>query len=224
MGSSNVQFGVIVLGIVLGVGFAIGRLVAPDREAAEEQVVDAGKEGTSTGETVAAASFLQQRVTHLEDELARQQQHKAALAHELFGDPIPWPERIPEQYRTAVFEENVRSALEACAADIGIAGFECDEPPCLAMFRGGEEGWLEKLVQSCPSWIDVYGNTASITGGMVDCPGSRTERYAILGPIAPELTSKGPKSRKRWEQRWKQRTQELKAAWDCSAKTADIET
>jgi len=223
MGTSNVQFGVIFLAIVLGVGFTIGRLVAPDREAVEEPA-DAGKEGTSTSETVAASSFLQQRVTTLEDELARQQQHKAALARELFGDPIPWPEAIPEQHRTAVFEENVRSALEACTADVGIAGFECDEPPCLAMFRGGEEGWCEKLVRSCPGWIDVYGATASIAGGLVDCPGSRSERYTILGPIAPELTGKGPKSKERWEQRWKQRTQEIKAAWDCSAETADIES
>ncbi len=221
---SNVQFGVIVLGIVLVVGFAIGRLVAPDREAVEEQDGDAGEEGNATGEPVAAASFLQQRVTSLEDELVRQQQHKAALARELFGDPIPWPETVPERYRAAIFEENVRSALEACAAGVGIAGFECDEPPCLAMFRGGEEGWWEELVQSCPDWIDAYGNTASITGGMVDCPGSGTERYSILGPMAPELTGKGPEHGERWEKRWKQRTQEIEAAWECSDKTADSET
>jgi len=223
MGTSNIQFGIIVLAIILGVGFAIGRLVAPEREAVEEPAVDAGEEGVSTGETVAAPSFLQQRVTTLEDELARQQRHKATLARDLFGVPIPWPEDIPEPYRTAVFEENVRTALEACAADIGIAGFECDEPPCLAMFRGGEEGWWEELVQSCPDWTDVYGSTASITGGVADCPGTRTERYTILAPMAPELTGKGPEAQDKWEQRWKQRTGEIAAAWDCSAKTADAE-
>jgi hypothetical protein len=221
MGTSNIQFGIVLLAIILGVGFAVGRLAAPEPEAAEDRVGDAGKEGASTGEPAAAASFLQQRVAGLEDELARQQQHKAALAHELFGAPIPWPENIPGHYRTSVFEENVRSALEACPADVGIAGFECDEPPCLAMFRGGEEGWWEGLVQSCPGWIDVYGNTANITGGMVDCPGSRIERYTILGPIAPELRGRGLESKKRWERRWKHRTQEIKAAWDCSAEAAD---
>lgn len=218
MGSSNVAFGIVLLSIILGVGFLAGRLAAPDREAVEGP---AGKEDSSKGESGTAPSFMQQRVNSLEDELALQQQRRATLGRALFGDPIPWPEAIPELYRTAAFEANVGSALEACASGVEVAGFECDEPPCLAMFRGGEEGWLEELVQSCPSWIEVYGNTARITGGTVDCAGSGTERYAILGPMAPELTSEGPKSSKRWEQRWNQRAREIEAAWDCSAKTAD---
>ncbi len=218
MDTSNVRYGIVILSIILGVGFAIGRLVAPEREAEEGPAGDAG---ASQDKTVATPSFLQQRVTSLEEDLARQQQHKAVLAREIYGDPLAWPETLPERYRTTIFEENVRSAVTACAAGVEIAGFECDEPPCLAMFRGGEEGWWEELVHSCPGWIGVYGSDTSVIDGWVNCQGGRTERYAILGPVAPDLTGEGPEARQRWELRWRQRAGEIKAAWSCSTETAD---
>ena len=216
MGSSNVLNGMIILCIVLVAGFFIGRLAAPERDTEEGPIAGTGKDDIPIGETEASASFMQQRVTSLEDQLARHQQHTNALAHDLYGDPLPWPEDLAVEYQSTVFENNVRSALEACATDVEIAAFECDEPPCLAVFRGGEEDWWEKLVRSCPRWVDVYGDTVRITDGMVDCPGGKTERYTILAPIAPQVTGDGPEAEESWELRWEHRTGEIKAAWDCS--------
>jgi len=216
MGSSNVLYGMIILCIVLGAGFTIGRLAAPERDNVEGPPAGTGEEGIPNGETEASASFMQQRVTSLEDQLAKHQQHTKALAQALYGDPVPWPEDLPVEHQPTGFEDNVRSALEACITDVEIVAFECDEPPCLAVFRGGKEGWWETLVRSCPQWVDVYGDTSRINDGIVDCPGGKTERYTILAPTTPNMIGEGPEAEKSWDLRWEQRTGEINAAWDCS--------
>jgi len=61
-------------------------------------------------------------------------------AHE--GDPVPWPDDLPDQYRREAFEEAIEAALE----DVPFGDLEvldCNEYPCFAVIRSHEtgDGW-----------------------------------------------------------------------------------
>ncbi len=233
MESGNLLFGMVCLLVAVVSGFMVGRWTAPDvDETVEEGAADLDG-GGSTGRGMTSSARpgadgdrsepsrltrgeLQQHVAFLEGELSLQQLRKQTLEYELYGEPIPWPEQVPEDFQPEAFQANVRGAVEECAPDVEVVGFDCSEPPCLVHLRGGDEGWWNRLINECPGWVDRYGSTVSSSSGSLDCPGGTTERYRIVGPYREQPWSEGPDAEANQGKRFGQRVEQAKFEWECT--------
>lgn len=92
-----------------------------------------------------------------------------------------WNPYMPEVLRPGGFEEQVKRAVDECQPDMELVGFDCGEPPCLAIFRdrGGGEGALTS--EDCPAWREPYGDWKTSSSDVVDCPDGVSERVLLLG-------------------------------------------
>ena len=89
----------------------------------------------------------------------------------MYGTPIEWPDDIAEKYKPAVLTANIERIVEECKPRAQLAGFNCDEPVCFAIFRKPEEDWegINRWYQTCSAWTDLYGITLSMAGAAVSC-------------------------------------------------------
>lgn len=140
------------------------------------------------------------------------------------GTPIPWTNDLTRDYLPAAFERNLREAVATCAPDVEIVGFECSEPPCLAMLRpsgpayGDEPTWYDRLVNNCPAWVDHYTSSVSGANGSVECPGGTEEPYHLLGWSYTLADPDRVFTREEQENRGKRfqaRLREIKDDWPC---------
>lgn len=136
------------------------------------------------------------------------------------GTPIPWSDDLPEPLRPEAFERNVREALEDCAPDMELVGFECSEPPCFALLRPPERSdWWNDLVNECPAWRDNYTSSVSSASGQASCPDGSTERYQVLGwsshLIEPE-EGLPPEIGDNRLKRWRFRVEQIRSDWPCA--------
>ena len=101
-----------------------------------------------------------------------------------------------------------------------ILGFDCTEPPCLAMLRPPRGNWWDDLVNLCPQWVDHYGSSVSSSSQSVTCGDGSKEHVQLLGwsrgliddthPMTDEETENATK-------RFRARIAEAKAAWRCAS-------
>jgi len=204
----------LVVAVVLG--YLIGTWTAPDDAPVEP--ADAGEQTASPrrGDPIGSSGMdraqLEAHLAFLEGEVAMQRLRAQTLEHELFGEPVPWPDEVPREHEPSEFRANVRQAVEECAPDVEIVGFDCGEPPCLVHLRGGDEGWWDRLINRCPRWVDPYGDAVSRASGTADCGGGSEERYEIVGP-----TLEQPDAGQDGARRWEQRVERARFEWECAA-------
>lgn len=215
MESGNLLVGMVCLAVALVLGYTAGRWTAPEDAAVEAASARQG-DASEHGQTRLDREQLEQHVAFLEGELALQRLRKQTLEYELYGEPIPWPEDVLPEYEPGWFRENFRKAVEQCAPDVEIVGFDCSEPPCLVHLRGGQEGWRDRLINECPGWVDHYGSAVSSASGTVDCGGGVEERYQIVGPHREQPWGDGPDAKENQGKRWDQRIEQARFDWECA--------
>jgi hypothetical protein len=187
------------------------------RELAAGQTVRIGPPALAD-EPDAEAVALASRVRELEAQNELLQELLEGVELELRGAPVPWSDELPDVLRPAAFERTVRDAVASCAPAAAIVGFECSEPPCLALLRG-VAGPIQALVADCPAWRDRYGSGAVAAAGRADCLDGGEERYQVLGwsDRLIEPTEGYPREkRENLDKRMAARLEEIERSWRCA--------
>ncbi len=161
------------------------------------------------GEIEAAAEELR-------TELAAQRRYVENLEIEAYGIAPTWAEGVPPELSEEAFGEQVAKAIEACDPGVELVGVDCEEPPCLAVLRPLEEGWWDRLVNTCPEWTEAYGSNTSMQSGKVDC-GETMEEYYLLGSYRSKEWTIEPDTEDTWNavKRMNARAQTWVGSWDC---------
>lgn len=142
----------------------------------------------------------------------------AAQQTEFFGEPIPWPAGMEAVWTPEGFEPQAVEAVEACAPDLEVVGFACEEPPCFMKLRttDAEENWWGRLINDCPQWTDVYGNSVSSAKDNVTCDDGTEEMMQVVGWSYAKLQEFAPDlEREHTSKRFQARLKEIKANWRC---------
>jgi hypothetical protein len=196
--------GVILIALICGLlGFFIGILVPPaEREAASPSPAEAQstpeatepqekppRQTTSyqrpaklTASEQAELVRLKKRVGELEAKAAFQEAVVEGYRQDKYGTPIPWPDRIPGQYKQEEFQSIINQAIIEAEAPVDLVGFDCKEPPCIALLRRHDGRSSSGLAQT-KIWKDNYGGSVrSGYSGFVDCGDGRKERIILESP------------------------------------------
>ena len=72
-------------------------------------------------------------------------------------------------------------ALGECDPDVDLVGFDCSEPPCLALLRIRSEDWRGKLITDCAPWSESFGTQTSGVSFPVTCTNGSVERAEMIG-------------------------------------------
>ncbi len=148
-------------------------------------------------------------LTRCEREVALRDRVIESLERDLYGEPIDWPEEVPERFDPAFFEREVPRILEDCGASESLVEIDCEEPPCIVMLRPGEE---MSLLSQCAAWNDTYGSTISMATGKVDCPSGTEERYVSMSPYWEGL---GEQEQENYATRMGARWKQIEIDWPC---------
>jgi hypothetical protein len=121
------------------------------------------------------------RIGELERELALERLRAANLEVVAYGRAPTWPEEVPPGHRPEAFQAFVRQAIAGCGVDVDLAGFDCDEPPCMAIVRGGASSWFSDLT-NCDMWAEMYGaKGGSMASSSVRCDDGTEEPFTLVG-------------------------------------------
>ena len=226
--------GLIGAGTGLGIGVFVGLLIAPTPQGTPsvvecdtvrgEPVVQIVRAPASRPQQMASddsAAALHNLVEALESQVAE-------LEQELYGDPNPWPEEIPEPHQPDVFAANVVEIFAECDIPVDVVGFRCEEPPCYTMLRRDEQDydpddpWFRAL-QSCASWDALYGLELSFATHTVTCPDGREEGFTMLAPEPSWLIDfeTDPDTAEHFMRRFDVRLRTAKMEWPCLSDAGD---
>ncbi len=93
-----------------------------------------------------------------------------------------WNPYVPEALAPGGFEEQVRQAMEECEPDLDLLGFDCNEPPCLAIFRSNSSGASDVLTsEECLAWRESFGAAVTQSSDVIDCPDGASEQVLLIG-------------------------------------------
>ncbi len=151
----------------------------------------------------------EEQVTRCEREVALRDRVIESLERDLYGEPIRWPEELPERFAPEFFEREVPRILEECGARESLVDIDCEEPPCIVMLRPGEE--MSSLSQ-CAAWNDTYGATVSMAMGKVECMDGSEERYVSMSPYWEGL---GEQEQENYATRMGARWKQIEIDWPC---------
>jgi len=221
---------VAALAVALIVGFAAGRWLHGRPEpgsgaggASERSSVNAAQ--PAAGGTASAREsdshdddelqILRDNVGQLENELRMARAAKELYERELFGDPIAWPETIPEEFQPGVFQRAVQEAMEDCEA--ALVGFECEEPPCIALLRNDDPEFSGPFTERCPGWVEQFGDRSSGMHTHIDCGDGRSERVHMVSPspYGTLIDDEDDEARTNYGKRRRLRYQQLENGWEC---------
>jgi hypothetical protein len=162
----------VVCGLVVA---ALGarELEQPTREAAPKEAV-AGTQLAS-----------KKTVAHDRDQLAGARNRIAALEHELYGEPMAWPDDTPYLADPKNYAREFARALDACQVPVDVVGYDCTEPPCYAVLRRDELAFsssdeLWSTISDCEYWQDRYYPGVGMATDSVDCGDGREEGILLL--------------------------------------------
>ncbi|MBN2494967.1 MAG: hypothetical protein JXR96_10285 [Deltaproteobacteria bacterium] len=151
----------------------------------------------------------EQRVQRLELELAMTRAVARGYEGQLHGTPQAWPEKTELAFRPEGFQENLGRAMDACEVPAELLGFDCEEPPCIAMLRPAARDWIWHLIQDCPDWTTPYRRVPLQATFADPCrPG---ETIVLLSPFWPAY----PGDREQMIKRLQARQQAIREAWTC---------
>ena len=224
---------VVVFVIGLLAGLFIGRWSAPgtweDRSEHEPAPADVpAVSGTDAGRADAAGApgasapepgvgpEARERIRQLEAEVDQLQARLDASGVRPPAQPVAWPDGRPEKFTEAGLRGLLEQGLQDCDVPAELVGFECGEPPCVALLRTSDDGWHDALVNNCATWTEAYGTTVSMDTGRADCGGGDEEAYALLSPYDHEWREELDKEESgnlgdRLQERWAA----IKADWEC---------
>jgi hypothetical protein len=166
----------------LVLGFSVGRWTKPTEPPFAQLEPRATGPAKSTEGGSRRAPEDWHRVRELERELSLERMRSANLAIVAYGQTPTWPEEVPPGHGPDSFPAFVRQAVAECGVDVDIAGFDCDEPPCVVIVRGGSRSWYSDLT-NCDVWADMYGTKgASMSGASAKCDDGTEETFTLVGP------------------------------------------
>ncbi|MEZ4235664.1 MAG: hypothetical protein R3F59_05780 [Myxococcota bacterium] len=141
------------------------------------------------------------------------------LEVEYHGTPVPWGD-LPPVLREDAFRATVAEAVADCAPEVEVVGYECREPPCLAMVRApAERAWWDALVVDCPPWVDAYGVGAVGGARRATCADGHQEVFQLVGWSPQLVEPEGGYPTEEAENRVKRlaaRTDEIARSWRCA--------
>lgn len=158
------------------------------------------------------------RIAELELKVRLLEEMLQAQVVEYEGSAIPWPDDLPEDFEPDGFRRNLRLAVEECAPDVELVGFDCSEPPCLAQLRASDSDWWDRLVNRCPHFTDHYGNAVASASGRAVCADGSTESMQLLGwswSAVEETHPLDDEARINFGKRFQARIEENQRAWPC---------
>jgi hypothetical protein len=136
--------------------FALGRASAPVPPTLNTQPLVRSARGVPTEP---ALDEPDDELRECQTRLALAQGVLEAQEHEKVGDPVPFPDDLPPQYRPDGFEDAVRRVLDACAATgLELGHVDCTEFPCIAFFRPSAVSYGQQIraLGSCDGWQRVF--------------------------------------------------------------------
>lgn len=150
------------------------------------------------------------RVEKLDQELSKQNIQLNQLAIKTYGQIVPWSENTPQKHRPEEFQNIVSRTIDECELPLELIGFDCHEPPCLAVMRILSPEL--NILNTCPVWNNTYGDKINQRHATMDCGDGRTERAAIVRSIWTDAAAADPfNNAKRIEQRQKA----IISGWQC---------
>jgi len=130
-----------------------------------------------------------------------------------------WNPYVPEVLGPEGFEEQVKLAMEECQPAMELVGFDCDEPPCMAIFRADDSNASNGLVsEDCPAWSEPFGTTVTQSSDTFDCPDGVSETMMIIGSTRTSdwIDDPAPGQRGNNMSRLMARSQAVKDSWTCA--------
>jgi hypothetical protein len=172
------------------------------------------KQTSKTGNTK-ELSKLAQKISELEKKVSLQDEFLKELKVELQGTLISWPDQVPEFFQAAAFQEIVDRTLDECEISANLVGFDCEEPPCLAVLRLVSKDHERNRLSECPIWQQHYGPRITQKHIRIECGDGRTEDVAFVHNFWDSIYAiHGGNLHKRIEQRRKQ----IESSWQCLSK------
>ena len=211
-------------GLVIGAGIGWFAKPAPELEdrpkpdAVSPQVAQATRKAPDLASATSDdCAELDKAHQMLKLQLRLTENQLQAISREYLGDPVQWPDEVAPLTAPDEFQDQLAKAIEACDVNVDVVGMDCNEPPCLAMLRGGEDGWYGDLVNDCPEWFEPFGTSVTSANGLVECPDGSTQSYKLLGVpssvVLGEPTDNTDKENR--TKRFHARIDEAKRAWRC---------
>ncbi len=160
---------------------------------------------------------LEEENARLRSQLQASERYMGDIADQIDGVAARWNDNVPPALGPQGFEAQVRKALQECGPDADLVGVDCDEPPCLAVFRAENDVLSQQLIGSCPAWKDHFGTSVSSYSTNVDCGDGTTERINVAGPSITWDYVEEPQTEDPWNgsKRLSARTETWIANWEC---------
>lgn len=198
--------------VCLVLGFGAGWLLRTAAPARGDPPPRTSPKAVRTAKIAPAASS---DVEALRSENFRLRALNEALEIQAFGIPPDWPSDAPPDHHEA-FEANLRAALVDCDVDVELVAVDCAEPPCTAVFRNAEHDFWNKLINTCPGWVDRYGSSAGTASGSVSCGDGRVEGVIRIYPGGWEPPEPEGAPERNGTLRMQARWDEMEAGWTCA--------
>ncbi len=220
--------GFIVVAVVgFGIAFFFGYSGNPVQHETRKSFDEAEEAERSSQEDAAAAeaakdaldASLLSRSAELQGEIDTIDELARAYEEQLFGPPLAWPGQVPRELSEAGFRDQVELALGECDPDVDLIGFDCDEPPCLAVLRIRGEDWRAELIDRCAPWAEPFGTQTSGISFAVTCADGSEEQAEMLGvPLHKVLGEADDEQEGAMARRLEARKLEPQLRWACAGK------
>lgn len=178
----------------LGSGWFVARPVGPAL-APTAPVVVAQAPAAAASAPSPAPSTPDGALAACEAQLATATQFLEALRIATAGEPVAFPDDVPDAYTPEGFEANVQQAVTQCGLTASATVVDCSEYPCMVATDGPS-------LKTCDWWNERYPQqvVSRATDSVQTDEGP--VRYEVLGELAPGRTgdeNQGKRVRERFE-------------------------
>jgi hypothetical protein len=205
------------------IGFWLARMPGPmpDREEVVPVPADAAAvvsqtqvapESLRTRAPLRGATAHKKRLEVLRAELIAQEKLLEEYQHRIHGTVLDWPADTPPAHRPEQVQSTLSNVLDACELPAHLSGFDCHEPPCLAVMRLDDPESFRNGYKRCPEWNEHIGSRYSMKNVLASCGDGRTETIAIFHMVWDDLNkSQGENLHKRISRR----REIIESTWKC---------
>jgi len=158
------------------------------------------------------SAVTKKRIEILRAELEAQEKLLAEYQHRIHGTVLDWPVDTPPAHRPEQLQSTLSDILDACELPARLAGFDCHEPPCLAVLRLDDPESFRSGYKQCPDWNEHIGGRYSMKNMQASCGDGRTETIAVFHMVWDDLNkSQGANLHKRISRR----REIIESTWKC---------
>jgi hypothetical protein len=229
--------------VALVLGFSVGMISSPDDPAQTLPVVELADSTLSIQAEPSSPPAEQTdtretgRIEHWYGKTAQQDRSAEVIEQRLeFGRILlegyraevegvvqEWTAELRERFNREKFRDVVDRVQETCDLPGELVGMDCEEPPCIAVFRLNENqvrssAWYygRAGTPACETWEKEYTRGMFLLPTLMDCPRGGREWFAVL---APSFYWKGAAQRdiENNGKRILTRAKGIKDKWRCSA-------